>query len=76
MDAKIAQEVDEQLARIAEKYQSHPDLRDRFAMAALNGIIGNILEQNDDASAARLTAKSAYLIADAMLAERQRKDRK
>lgn len=44
-------------------------MRDRFAMAALNGMLSNIHSENNIA----LLAKSAYVVADAMMEARKAK---
>ena len=51
-------------AMLAEKAQARAELRDRFAMAALTGLLAN--PQNDVLSGEEW-ASDAYSIADAML---------
>ena len=55
----------------------HPDqtgmsLRDYFGAKALQGLLagGRVVEQVDDVRAAAVAAKSAYVLADAMMKER------
>ncbi|MGR8918008.1 MAG: hypothetical protein ACU85V_00195 [Gammaproteobacteria bacterium] len=54
----------------APQEPEQPTLRDQFAMAALTGLLP-MLDLHDNA-AVRVVTSSAYVIADAMLAARQR----
>ncbi len=58
--------------------QTVSELRDRFAMAALTGLVGRVILTHVEgrecpAEDARRAAAASYLIADAMLAARDRK---
>ena len=77
--AREVRESVESLERTVQAIDAEqPSLRDRFAMAALTGLTGSeaIVDQgcgkDSDKKAAKLYAEAAYLIADAMLTERQR----
>lgn len=50
-------------------FLGRPSLRDQFAMAALTGLVGGYWKENKDND----HAKYAYSLADAMLAEREKK---
>lgn len=56
------------------RYEDKITLRDRFAMAALTGLIFDsaIEQQLTDEVASKLYAKFAFMIANAMLVERNR----
>jgi hypothetical protein len=59
-------EIDVQRRKLAENY---PDLRDQFAMSAMNGIIANA----SPSYGASMIASESYRIADAMLKQREKK---
>ena len=56
-------------ARVAELEAERETLRDKFAMAALNGLLSG----NWDETGEELTPQTVYVLAHAMMAERSKR---